>query len=161
MGALVQSSKKVVAGTGTLFGGKAEDIYYLLWRMFPHDMVKSGFKFSEVSRFNEEYGNVEETVVTSIGEDMEYSNTNSRGGNRRTSKKVLPGISPFIFGKYMVHNVINVRLKDVWPDPVELVDTPTIFVPMSEDLEKHYRGMISSFEHEIDARDDDISSICK
>ncbi|MEK5149087.1 DEAD/DEAH box helicase [Psychrobacillus sp. FSL K6-4615] len=154
LGALVQSSKKVVAGTGTLFGGKAEDIYYLLWRMFPHDMVKSGFKFSEVSRFNEEYGNVEETVVTSIGEDMEYSNTNSRGGNRRTSKKVLPGISPFIFGKYMVHNVINVRLKDVWPDPVELVDTPTIFVPMSEDLEKHYRGMISSFEHEIDARDD-------
>lgn len=153
LGALVQVAKKVVAGTGTLFGGKAEDIYYLLWRLFPHDMVASGFRYEEVSRFNDEYGNVEETVVDS-NDSSEYSNTNSRGGSRRSSKKVLPGISPFIFGRYMVQNVINVRLKDVWPDPVELVDTPTIFVPMSDELKSHYRGMISAFEHEIDARED-------
>lgn len=154
LGSLVQASKKVVAGTGTLFGGKAEDVYYLLWRMFPHDMVSSGFRYEEVTRFNEEYGNVEETVREQKEAAGEYTNTNSRGGERRSTKKVLPGISPFIFGRYMVHNVINVRLKDVWPDPVELVDTPTIFVPMSDELSSHYRGMISAFENEIDQRKD-------
>lgn len=153
LGALVQVSKKIIGGTGTLFGGKAEDIYFLLWRMFPHDMAKSGYKYEEVTRFNEEYGNVEETVVQSR-ETSEYTNTNSRGGDRRSSKKVLPGISPFIFGKYMVQNIINIRLKDVWPDPVELVDTPTIFVPMSDELKSHYRGMISKFEDEIHSRED-------
>lgn len=154
LGSLVQASKKVVAGTGTLFGGKSEDIYYLLWRMFPQDMVASGFKYEEVTRFNEEYGNVEETVREQKEHSGEFTNTNSRGGLRRSTKKVLPGISPFIFGRYMIQNVINVRLKDVWPDPVELVDTPTIFVPMSEEIESRYRGMISAFEHAINTRED-------
>jgi len=154
LGSLAKVSKKVVAGTGTLFGGKSEDIYYLLWRLFPHDMDASGYKYEEVTRFNEEYGNVEETTYEQKDSSGEYSNTNSRGGNRRTTKKVLPGISPFIYGRYMVHNVINVRLKDVWPDPVELVDTPTIFVPMTEQLRSHYQGMISAFEHAIHEWDD-------
>lgn len=153
LGSLARASKKVVAGTGTLFGGKSEDVYFLLWRLFPHDMAQSGYKYEEVTRFNEEYGNVEETTYDQK-DSLEYSNTNSRGGNRRSTKKVLPGISPFIYGRYMVHNVINVRLKDVWPDPVELVDTPTIFVPMTEELGSHYRGMISAFEHAINSWDD-------
>lgn len=153
LAALVQASKKVIAGTGTLFGGKAEDIYYLLWRLFPRDMADSGYKYEEVTRFNEEFGNIEETVYER-NEESEYSNTNSRGGDRRSTKKVLPGISPFIFGKYMVQNIISVRLKDVWPDPVELVDTPTIFVPMSDELKDHYESMIHAFETEIDARED-------
>jgi hypothetical protein len=152
LGSIASVSKRVVAGTGTLFGGKAEDVYYLLWRLFPNDMVKSGFQYHEVSKFNEEYGNTEKTIHEKNTSE-EYSNTNSRGGVKR-SEKVVPGISPFIFGKFMVHNIINVRLKDVWPDPVELVDTPTIFVDMDEELKKNYQQMIHSFESAIDKRDD-------
>lgn len=154
LGSLAEVSKRIVAGTGTLFGGKAEDVYYLLWRLFPYDMASSGYRYEEVTRFNEEYGNVEETVVERKEGNSEYSNTNSRGGERRSTKKVLPGISPFIFGRYMVQNVINVRLKDVWPDPVELVDTPTVFVPMSEELKDHYDRMIRAFQTAIDSWDD-------
>lgn len=154
LGSLVAASKKAIAGTGTLFGGKAEDVYYLLWRLFPRDMVDSGYKFSEVTKFNEEYGNIEETFYEPKDGSGEYSNKNSRGGNRNSRKKVVPGISSFIYGKYMVHNVVNVRLKDVWPDPVELVDTPTIFVDMTPEQKDHYQGMISTFETEIDSRED-------
>lgn len=159
LGSLAAVSKKVVAGTGTLFGGKAEDIYFTLWRLFPGDMVKSGFRYEEVTRFNEEYGNIEETVIERRESSGEYSNTNSRGGDRKSSKKVLPGISPFIFSRYMIHNVINVRLKDVWPDPVDLVDTPTIFVPMTEELESHYQSMIAKFESAINANKKDGSRL--
>ncbi|RKJ74821.1 DEAD/DEAH box helicase, partial [Butyricicoccus sp. 1XD8-22] len=67
--------------------------------------------------------------------------------------KLLPGISPFIYGKYMLKNVVNVRLKDVWPDPVELVDTPTIMVPMSDELTKLYNGMINTFQSHINSAD--------
>lgn len=161
LGALVESSKKVIGGTGTLFGGKAEDVYYLLWRLFPQMMAESGYRYEEVTRFNEEYGNIEETTYESRSEASEYTNTNSRGGDRRTTKKVMPGISPFIFGKYLVQNVINVRLKDVWPDPVELVDTPTIFVPMSEELRKPYDQMLHSFERAIDSYDDGFKLFMK
>lgn len=153
LGSLAQASKKIVAGTGTLFGGKAEDVYFLLWRMFPNDMASSGFSYEEVTKFNEEYGNIEETTYSAKGESSEYSNTNSRGGDRRSTKKVVPGISPFIYGQFLIQNVINVRLKDVWPDPVDLVDTPTIFVPMTEEMKSHYDEMIWSFEHAIDSWD--------
>lgn len=152
LGSLYSVSKKLIAGTGTLFGGKAEDIYYLLWRIFPHEMVKSGFKYSEVRRFNEEFGNIE-TTIYELKDSSEYSNSNSRGGTRRT-EKVLPGISPFIYGKFLVQNTVNVRLIDVWPDPVELVDTPTIFVEMNEELSKIYNDMIFDFERAIYEKED-------
>ncbi|WP_028393903.1 helicase-related protein [Bacillus cihuensis] len=149
LGSLVAASKKVVAGTGTLFGGKSADVYFLLWRLLPHELVASGYRYEEFTRFSEEYGNIEETVYTRRDGSKEYSNTNSRGGEQRSSKKIMPGISPFIFGRYMVQNVISVRLKDVWPDPVELVDTPTIFVPMTEELRENYQVMINTFETAI------------
>jgi hypothetical protein len=152
LGSLAAVSRKIIAGTGTLFGGKAEDIYYLLWRLFPTSMVESGYKYNEVRRFNEEYGNIEETIY-SKDEFSENTNTNSRGGVKR-SEKVLPGISSFIYGRYMVSNVVNVKLLDVWPDPVDLIDTPTIFVDMNEELSTNYRQMINTFEHEINKRDD-------
>lgn len=153
LGSLAQVSRKVVAGTGTLFGGKAEDIYYLLWRLFPANMAATGYSYEEVTKFNEEYGNIEETIVQSKDKGAEYSNTNSRGGERNSRRKVVPGISPFIYGQYLVQNVINVRLKDVWPDPVELVDTPTIFVEMNEELKENNANMLSGFQHAIDSWD--------
>lgn len=152
LGSLVAASKKVVGGTGTLFGGKAEDVYYLLWRLFPHEMVKNGYKYSEVRKWNEEFGNIETTTVD-FDDSSEYSNKQSRGGTKRT-EKVLPGISPFVFGKFLVQNTLLVRLVDVWPDPVELVNVPTILVDMDSELRTEYQKMISTFESEIDSRDD-------
>lgn len=148
LGSLAAASKKVIAGTGTLFGGRAMDIYYLLWRLFPNDMVKSGYAFSDVTRFNQEFGNVEKRTFVS-NDNRENSNKNSRGGVTRYPDKLLPGISPFVFGKFMLHNVVNVRLKDVWPDPVDLIDTPTILVPTSRELKYLYDSMIREFEHHI------------
>ncbi|WP_209124492.1 DEAD/DEAH box helicase [Alkalihalobacillus sp. BA299] len=151
LGSLAASSKKVVAGTGTLFGGKAEDVYYLLWRLFPHEMVNAGFKYSEVNKWNQEFGNIETTIYDQ-GEG-EYSNKQSRGGTKRTSK-VLPGISPFVFGKFLVQNTVLVRLTDVWPDPVELVNVPTILVDMDAELREAYQDMSHTFENAIQSHDE-------
>ncbi len=41
---------------------------------------------------------------------------------------------------------INVRFKDVWPNPVELVNVPTILVDMSEEQKQAYEHMKESFE---------------
>jgi len=152
LGSLAASCKKIVGGTGTLFGGKAEDIYYTLWRLFPHLMVENGYKYSEVHKWNEEYGNIETTIYNQ-DDKGEYSNKQSRGGTKRT-EKVLPGISPFVFSKFLVQNSVLVRLVDVWPDPVELVNVPTILVEPDKDLEAEYRKMVNTFEFAIQSRDD-------
>ncbi|MFT9493857.1 MULTISPECIES: helicase-related protein [Bacillota] len=152
LGSLAAACKKVVGGTGTLFGGKAEDIYYLMWRLFPHIMVENGYQYSEVRKFNEEFGNIE-TTIYNFDDKGEYSNKQSRGGTKRT-EKVLPGISPFVFSKFLVQNSVLVRLKDVWPDPVELINVPTILVDLDEDLGRNYRQMVNTFESAIQSRDD-------
>lgn len=152
LGSLAAVCKKVVGGTGTLFGGKAEDVYFTLWRLFPHLMVENGYKYSEVHKWNEEYGNIE-TTIYNHDDKGEYSNKQSRGGTRRT-EKVLPGISPFVFSKFLVQNSVLVRLVDVWPDPVELINVPTILVEPDEDLLKHYQRMVTTFENAIQSRED-------
>lgn len=152
LGSLAAASKKVIGGTGTLFGGKAEDVYYLLWRLFPTEMVNAGFKYSEVNKWNQEFGNIETTIYQQ-GEEGEYSNKQSRGGVKRTSK-VLPGISPFVFGKFLCQNSVLVKLTDVWPDPVELVNVPTILVEMDPELRKVYSDMTIAFENAIDSHEE-------
>lgn len=153
LGSIAAVSKKVIGGTGTLFGGKAEDVYFTLWRLFPHLMVENGFAYTEVRKWNENFGNIETTIYGS-DDTGEYSNKQSRGGVTRKTEKVMPGISPYVFSKFLVQNSVLVRLVDVWPDPVELVNVPTILVDLDEELKPHYRNMVNTFEHAIDSRDD-------
>lgn len=144
LGSLVAASKKCLGATGTLFGGKAIDIYYLLWRMFPQDMIKAGYSFEENTRFSKEFGNVETTIYGT--DDKEYSNSQSRGGVEKSSTKIIPGISPSVYGKFLIHNSVLVQLSQVWQTDVELVDVPTIFVDMNPELKEPYQQMIQHFE---------------
>lgn len=156
LGALASASKHLIGGTGTLFGGKAEDVFYILYRLFPYMMKANGFEYKDVSKWNHEYGNVEKTTTFYSSEvGNEYSNRNSHGNsNTRSKEKVMPGISPFVYGKFLLQNSCLVRLVDVWPDPVELVDVPTIFVPMNKELREAYDDMLNTFEYEINNRED-------
>ncbi|MGG0208455.1 hypothetical protein [Bacillus mycoides] len=149
LGSLAKVCKKVVAGTGTLFGGRASDVFYTLWRLFPQKMVKSGFEYSSLMDWNETYGNIERTYYHD-GEVV--SNVASRGAQGMLDKtKVVPGISPYVFTQFLMDTTINVRLKDVWPNPVELINVPTILVDMSEEQKQAYEHMKESFEKAIEA----------
>ncbi|GAB6743139.1 hypothetical protein bcgnr5412_57380 [Bacillus cereus] len=148
LGSLAKVCKKVVAGTGTLFGGRASDVFYTLWRLFPQKMVKSGFEYSSLMEWNETYGNIERTYYHD-GEVV--SNVASRGAQGMLDKtKVVPGISPYVFTQFLMDTTINVRLKDVWPNPVELINVPTILVEMSEEQKQAYEHMKESFEKAIE-----------
>lgn len=149
LGSLVKVCKKFVGGTGTLFGGKASDVFYTLWRLYPSKMVKSGFEYSSLMDWNETYGNIERTYYHD-GEVV--SNVASRGAQGMLDKtKVVPGISPYVFTQFLMDTTINIRLKDVWPNPVELINVPTILVNMSDEQKQAYEHMKESFEKAIEA----------
>ncbi|AAS44974.1 conserved hypothetical protein (plasmid) [Bacillus cereus ATCC 10987] len=111
-------------------------------------MVKSGFEYSSLMEWNETYGNIERTYY----HDGEVtSNIASRGAQGNLDKtKVVPGISPYVFTQFLMDTTINVRLKDVWPNPVELINVPTILVDMSEEQKQAYEHMKESFEKAIE-----------
>ncbi|PEB54545.1 hypothetical protein COO03_04695 [Bacillus sp. AFS098217] len=148
LGSLVKVCKKFVGGTGTLFGGRASDVFYTLWRVFPHKMVEAGFRYNSLMEWNETYGNIERTYY----HDGEVSSNVASCGAQGTldKSKVVPGISPYVFTKFLMDTTINVRLKDVWPSPVELVNVPTILVDMSEEQQEAYEHMKKSYEKAIE-----------
>jgi SNF2 family DNA or RNA helicase len=101
---------KTLAMTGTLMGGKASDIFFLLQRTNPKDMKSEGFigKKPNVSAFVEKYGVLEKTVKAE-DQDNKYSI-----GKKRTQEnlKERPGLSPLVVGNFLLDKTAFVRLSD-------------------------------------------------
>lgn len=106
-GQLACRCKNVIGLTGTLLGGYADDIFYLLWRMFPGLMVKNGEKFAGKQSWIERYG-ILEKVYKMSGDDNKATRS-----LRLTATKRKPGISPIVLSKYLIPNSIFMKLSDL------------------------------------------------
>ena len=76
LGVLERASRKLIALTGTLMGGYADDLFNIFWRMEPHAMASEGFAYGGQGRrdFQEQYG-VLETIEKVRKEDNACSRT--------------------------------------------------------------------------------------
>lgn len=93
--------------TGTLFGGKSTDLFWLRHRV--DSEVRRDYKFSDESRWSASYGRLEETLnKVSEEKDGAYS------GKRRYAVRVkeIPGISPSIFRR-VLKSCIFVKVQDL------------------------------------------------
>lgn len=111
MHALVKASKRQLALTGTIAGGCAHHLFYMLFRLDPERMRKEGFAWNKVSRFSEMYGSVETTYEASKDYSGEYK-ISSRG-KRLVEPKVIPGISPLIFSKFLLDKAVMLDITDM------------------------------------------------
>lgn len=148
LGQLVASVPKVIAGTGTLLGGFASDVFNLLFRLNPTQMIEQGFKCNDENKFEKQYGNMQETTYVSDNENYDYKKM-SKGKEEADQIKRVPGISPFVFSRFLMNNSVTVRLKEVWENPVKLVNNPTILVPLSSQQKQLYDQMDSTFQTAI------------
>ena len=114
MQALVSASKKQLMLTGTIAGGMATHLFYLLYRLDPSRMQKRGYKFTDELKFARDYGTVEtefETKTSGNSENFEL-NTSSKG-RQKGSPRVKPGISPLIFSDYLLDRTVFLDLSDM------------------------------------------------
>lgn len=112
MHALIKASKKQLALTGTIAGGYANHLYYLLWRLEPQRMVKRGYLFTDELKFVEKYGKLEKTYEYSGGADDGNYNASCKG-RQKSSPRVKPGISPMIFMDYLLDRTTFLDLTDM------------------------------------------------
>lgn len=75
LGVLGRAAKRLIALTGTLMGGYADDLFNIFYRMEPHAMVREGFAYGGQGRrdFQEQYG-----VLETIEKVEEADNACSR-----------------------------------------------------------------------------------
>lgn len=109
---LVMATKYTINLTGTLFGGKSTDLFWLRYRI--DSGVRDDFEFHDEIRWAELYGRLERTVQ----QDESASDGVFSGRQRYLTKaKEIPGISPAIFARLLT-SCIFVRITDLgWQLP--------------------------------------------
>lgn len=136
MHALIKSSKKQLALTGTIAGGKADHLFYMLFRLDPHRMQRYGW--NGVLQFAEEYGSVEREYEVEE-ENGDYS-TCVRG-RQKGSPKTKPGISPRVYTDFLLDRAVFLDLSDMskyLPPFKEMVIAAT----MDDDIFGDYREIL-------------------
>jgi hypothetical protein len=160
-GYICDLSKYRIALTGTLTGGKASDIYYLLWRMIPHRMVQMGYKYENVSLFIDHYGRRQKITK----EDLSNDKYNKSGLGRKSSTgwTEAPGISPLLYTNFLQSIMVSRRMEDLGV-PMPKVRYFKVPVDLSDELSSGYndlKSQILSFakENEVSVGGSYINSL--
>jgi hypothetical protein len=105
---LVLATKYTMNLTGTLFGGKATDLFWLRYRIDP--AVRREYAFDDAQRWAEHYGRLERTFNRN-DDDLDYGAYNAKK-RYVVNTKEIPGISPAIFSR-LLQSCIFVRITDL------------------------------------------------
>lgn len=140
MGALLSAARKCLCLTGTLNGGYADDLFYLLFRMDPAVLKADGFEYNSVTKWLETYGTLER-VKQIEGEENQY-------GKGRKNKEMIrkrPGVSPLVIGKYLLDKSVFVRLADII-DGLPPYEETVITIPLEGNQRKEYAALESKLK---------------
>jgi hypothetical protein len=131
---LTTISRKILAMTGTLIGGFADDIFQILFRVFGPRMVREGHAWGTQGRrqFQETYGTIE--VTTKI---KEKDNRCSKAKAKTVKTKRLPGASPLLFGKFLMDSTAFIFLEDV-AEALPSYEEIVVPIKMNTELEASY-----------------------
>jgi len=106
---IARAAKKILALTGTLFGGYSTTLFHLLYRFTPE--LKNQFGHNEEQRWASRYGILER--VTKVREE-EYSEDGTTSRRRSYYTRVIerPGVSPEVMF-HLIDKAVFMRLGDL------------------------------------------------
>ncbi len=134
LGVLARCAEKLIALTGTLMGGYADDLFNIFYRMEPRRMVAAGYEAGSQGRrdFQEQYG-----VLETVEKVRETDNACSKAQKRTVQVLRKPGASPLLFGKYLMESTAFITLEDI-SDRLPSYEESVLTVDMDPDLAKAY-----------------------
>lgn len=150
LGMLAGAAKKKIALTGTLFGGKSSNIFYLLWRIAPHIMKDAGYEYKDLARWIEHYG-VSETQ-TRYKDEIEYNKASRGMAKGHTVKKEMPGISPSLYPNFLMRHCVFLSLSEIEDLELPPYSEQVVQVEMGSNLGEAYREFIGKLETEVRQR---------
>ena len=145
--ALIKASKFALALTGTISNGTAESFFNLFWMLEPARMKAAGYTYSrkDLMKFCREYGSIE-TVYECVSDGTFQKNMMSRG-RQLSPPRIKPGISPVIFGRFLMDRCLFLDLSDLskyLPKFSEKVH----LVPVAKEMEYSYRKVLDILSKE-------------
>ena len=137
LGVLGRAARRLIALTGTLMGGYADDLFNIFYRMEPHAMVGEGFAYGGQGRrdFQQQYG-----VLETIEKVRDTDNACSRATKKTIQVLRKPGASPLLFGKFLMNTTAFLSLEDI-ADNLPRYDESVLSVEMDSALAKTYEEL--------------------
>mgnify|MGYP000862602629 CR=1 FL=1 len=142
---LASACKRTLALTGTLMGGYSSNLFYLLWRLMPCEMINQSMQFGSEMMFAGRYGVIERVYKT----DDSY-NAIVIGGRKgklvRASEK--PGISPILLTDFLLPYTVFMRLSDV-SDALPPYEEKVMQVDMEPTQKEEYKRFETTLMAEV------------
>jgi hypothetical protein len=137
LGVLGRAAKRLIALTGTLMGGYADDLFNIFYRMEPRTMAGEGFAYGGQGRrdFQQQYG-----VLETIEKVRDTDNACSRATKKTIQVLKKPGASPLLFGKFLMNTTAFLSLEDI-ADNLPRYDESVLSVEMDDELAKAYEEL--------------------
>ncbi len=113
LGQLAGVIPKTLVLTGTLSGGKASDIYYLLQRVFAlnyskEERCKALPSYSSITEFIRDYGSLEKVHTVRAADPA-----TGRASREDHSINEKPGISPLLLRQFFIDCCVFLRVSDI------------------------------------------------
>lgn len=141
---LSSTATKTLEMTGTLYGGRASSIFYLLYRVSP--VFRSLYKFTERAKFVQHHG-LFENVYKEQEQTSVYGYRRGRTGGR---VREIPGMSPAMVPMLLPFTLF-VKLMDLrlelppYEEIVELVDHEPEILREANNLASEVRSVIRKY----------------
>jgi superfamily II DNA or RNA helicase len=147
LGVLGRAAQRLIALTGTLMGGYADDLFNIFFRMEPRTMVAEGFAYGGQGRrdFQEQYG-----VLETVEKVKEADNACSKATKKTIHVLRKPGASPLLFGKFLRNTTAFLSLEDI-SDNLPRYDESVLSVDMDEVLQKAYEQLEEDIRNAMQA----------
>ncbi|MAD89048.1 MAG: hypothetical protein CMK64_05045 [Pseudoalteromonas sp.] len=150
MGVLCNKVRKALCLTGTLMGGYADDVFYLLWRLMPKLLIDEKFAYKHGSLqgaamdWLKMYGSLE-TVYKSRESSLKTSNAN----NVSVSTRRRPGFAPLAIVKHILPYTVFMRLSDIEEAVLPEFTEHTHWIDMDGDVKEIYDSFSDSLITEM------------
>ena len=136
---ICRSSKVVIPLSGTITGGKASDLFYVLFRLSPKTMIENGYGYKDISTFIEHFGRRKQETIK-----YEGNSYNKSGHTVQKAWKEIPGISPMLYNIFLSNNMVSRKIEDLG------IQLPKLRyfkheIEMSEELEYNYNNYKNQF----------------
>ncbi|KPY73272.1 DEAD/DEAH box helicase [Pseudomonas syringae pv. spinaceae] len=152
MGVLAAKARKTVLLTGTLMGGYADDLFYLLFRILTRRMIEDGYQPNArgsmapaAMSFMRDHG-----VLKDIYTERDGSSHKTAKGKKLSVRTVkAPGFGPKGIHRFVLPFTVFLKLKDIGGNVLPDYREEFIDVPMSPDQEAAHRKLAQTLTVEL------------
>ncbi|MDR2112569.1 MAG: DEAD/DEAH box helicase [Candidatus Accumulibacter sp.] len=147
MGVLAARARKVLLLTGTLMGGYADDLFSLLFRLFPGRMIEDGYRpvkggmGSAIMAFMRDHGVLKDIYTENRSEERSYKTAKGSKFSVRTVK--APGFGPKGILRCVLPFSVFLKLRDIGGNVLPPYDEDFRKVDMTGDQGETYRTLQS------------------